>query len=357
MPEIALTTQFRERFERRFGARRPNGIPASATQARARCEPSRAARRESSSSARARRCSCPSANSGSSSSTRSTSSAYKQEDGALYHARDMAVVRGRIENAPVVLASATPSLETRVNAQSGRYAHLRLPQRYGGARTAALAAIDLRAERAPARSLDRAAARTAIAKRIAEGEQALLFLNRRGYAPLTLCRACGHRFRCPTARPGSSSIASRRSLRCHHCGHRERRPDNCPNCGALDSLDGLRTRRRASRGGGRDPVSRSARAGPLVGHAGRRRTPAPGVQRYRRWKGRHCGRHAACRERTQFSGAHVRRRHRRRSRTRERRPARVRTDVPVDAAGDGSRRARRKAWPRLSADASSPIIR
>ena len=162
--------------------------------------------------------------------------AYKQDDGASYHARDMAVVRGRIEKAAVVLASATPSIETRVNAESGRYAHLLLPSRHGRARLPELAAIDLRKHPAPPGQWLSPPLRGAILETIAAGEQTLLFLNRRGYAPLTLCRACGHRFQCPNCTAWLVEHRFRRALMCHHCGHVERRVDNCPECETVDAL-------------------------------------------------------------------------------------------------------------------------
>ncbi len=127
--------------------------------------------------------------------------AYKQEDGVIYHARDMAVVRARIENCPVVLASATPSLESYVNAPSGRYSHLTLRRRHGDAEMPEVKLIDLRDGEDAARTghmavASRCATRMA-ATRWTAGEQAMLFLNRRGYAPLTLCEACGHKMSVP----------------------------------------------------------------------------------------------------------------------------------------------------------------
>jgi len=162
--------------------------------------------------------------------------AYKQEDGVHYHARDMAVVRARLENCPVVLASATPSIESRVNAESGRYAHVRLTQRYGGRRLPSLAAIDLRVHPARPGSWLSPPLKEAVARTLEAGDQALLFLNRRGYAPLTLCRFCGHRWRCPHCSAWLVEHRFRRSLLCHHCGHAERTPQRCEPCGAENSL-------------------------------------------------------------------------------------------------------------------------
>jgi primosomal protein N' (replication factor Y) len=162
--------------------------------------------------------------------------AYKQDDGVTYHARDMAVVRGRIESAAVVLASATPAIETRVNAQQGRYKHLVLASRYAHRAMPEIAAVDLRAQAAPRGKWLSPRLAHAVEETLARGEQALLFLNRRGYAPLTLCRACGHRFECPNCTAWLVDHRFRKALVCHHCGHIERRPDQCPECEAIDSL-------------------------------------------------------------------------------------------------------------------------
>ncbi|WP_181705014.1 primosomal protein N' [Chthonobacter rhizosphaerae] len=162
--------------------------------------------------------------------------AYKQEEWATYHARDMAVVRGRMENAPVVLASATPSLETRVNADRGRYAHLVLPARATGQALPEVAAIDMRKAGPPRGRFLAPGLLEAVRRTTERGEQALLFLNRRGYAPLTLCRSCGHRFQCPNCSAWLVEHRFRGRLTCHHCGHMEPRPEACPKCGALDSL-------------------------------------------------------------------------------------------------------------------------
>ncbi|SEA88917.1 primosomal protein N' [Rubrimonas cliftonensis] len=162
--------------------------------------------------------------------------AYKQEDGALYHARDMAVLRASCEGAAALLASATPSLESWVNAETGRYRRLTLPDRYGPATLPRLAAVDLRRD-GPARGRWIAPPLAkATAERLAAGEQTLLFLNRRGYAPLTVCRACGHFFECPDCDARLVEHRLRGKLVCHQCGHAEPQPAACPSCGAADRL-------------------------------------------------------------------------------------------------------------------------
>ncbi|WP_428482784.1 primosomal protein N' [Pyruvatibacter mobilis] len=162
--------------------------------------------------------------------------AFKQEEGVIYNARDMAVARASLGGFPVVLASATPSLETVVNVQRGRYQRLVLPERHGAARLPDVEAIDLRAD-APERGrwLSHRLV-MAIGDTLAAGNQAMLFLNRRGYAPLTLCRTCGHRFECPNCDAWLVEHRFRKELQCHHCGTRAPTPHACPECGTENSL-------------------------------------------------------------------------------------------------------------------------
>lgn len=161
---------------------------------------------------------------------------FKQEDGVHYHARDVAVMRAQFEGACVVLASATPAIETRVQAERGTYRHLLLPARFGGAEMPVISAVDLR-KTPPVRGKwiapPLAAAMDAT---LARGEQVLLFLNRRGYAPLTLCRACGERINCPNCTAWMVEHRLTRRLACHHCGHEMPVPPACPSCGEADSL-------------------------------------------------------------------------------------------------------------------------
>ena len=159
---------------------------------------------------------------------------YKQEEGVIYNARDMAVVRARLGAIPAILASATPSLETVANVEAGRYALRHLPDRHGGQRMPHVTLIDMRAEKLPAGRWLSAALQEQIARVLADGEQAMLFLNRRGYAPLTLCRGCGHRFRCPHCSAWLVEHRNTKSsrLRCHHCGFASTLPEHCPQCQA-----------------------------------------------------------------------------------------------------------------------------
>jgi primosomal protein N' (replication factor Y) len=236
LPEIALSIQFLERFTARFGAA-PAVWHSELTQATRR-ETFRAVAEGRAPVVVGARSALflPFPNLGLIVVDEEQESAFKQEDGVIYHARDMAVVRARLSSAPCVLVSATPSLETVENFLSGRYSRLVLPARHGGAAMPAVTAVDLR-ENPPERSkflspvlLD------AIRGTLARGEQAMLFLNRRGYAPLTLCRHCGHRMACPNCTAWLVEHRNHQRLLCHHCGHTIPRPDKCPACAAANSF-------------------------------------------------------------------------------------------------------------------------
>lgn len=161
---------------------------------------------------------------------------FKQEEGVPYHARDVAVMRARIEAFPIVLATATPAIETLAQVERGTYRHLTLPNRYGGARLPEITAIDLRVNAAPAGRWLSPPLVTALGETFERGEQSLLFLNRRGYAPLTLCRHCGTRIECPNCSAWMVEHRLTRRLQCHHCGLVEPVPEACPECGEPASL-------------------------------------------------------------------------------------------------------------------------
>ncbi|MSO64551.1 MAG: primosomal protein N' [Alphaproteobacteria bacterium] len=161
---------------------------------------------------------------------------FKQEEGVIYHARDIAVVRAREAACPVVLVSATPSLETVVNAQKTRYRHLMLPERHGVAVMPTIRTLDLRRDPPPRGRWLSPLLEEAIRRTLTDGEQTLLFLNRRGYAPLTLCRACGHRLQCPNCQAWLVEHRHRGRLRCHHCDYAVEVPRACPQCGVADKL-------------------------------------------------------------------------------------------------------------------------
>ncbi len=236
MPEIALTQAFLERFHQRFGSKPAewhSDLPPRARE--------RVWRQVAEGSVRVvagARSSLflPFKELGLIVVDEEHDTAYKQEDRVFYNARDMAVVRGQIGDFPVVLASATPSVETRVNADAGRYRRLPLPTRFADAALPELSAIDMRRS-GPARGgFLSPVLLSALRDNVERGEQSLLFLNRRGYAPLTLCRVCGHRFQCPQCSAWLVEHRFRQQLVCHHCGHNERRPDACPECGTFDHL-------------------------------------------------------------------------------------------------------------------------
>ena len=161
---------------------------------------------------------------------------FKQDDGVRYNARDVAVMRAKFEAFPVILASATPALETMQLAEAGVYRKIDLPARFGGAQLPDIQIVDLRKE-APERGKWLAPRLVEEMKaRLARGEQSLLFLNRRGYAPLTLCRHCGYRFQCPNCTAWLVEHRFSKRLACHHCGHEVPVPEACPECGTGDCL-------------------------------------------------------------------------------------------------------------------------
>jgi primosomal protein N' (replication factor Y) (superfamily II helicase) len=236
MPEIALTAQFLERFAARFGEKPAEWHSGVSQKKRARIWRAAATGQLSVVAGARSALFLPFSNLRLIVVDEEHEGAYKQDDGASYHARDMAVVRARFENAAIILASATPSIETRVNAETGRYGHLRLHARAGARPMPILQPIDMRREGPIRGNWIAPRLAEAVGETVSRGEQALLFLNRRGYAPLTLCRECGHRFRCTQCDAWLVEHRFRRALMCHHCGHVERRPDACPECGATESL-------------------------------------------------------------------------------------------------------------------------
>ncbi len=162
--------------------------------------------------------------------------AFKQEDGVIYHARDMAVVRATLGQFPIVLSSATPALETLVNVDNGRYGRVELTRRHAGASYPHMNIIDLKTDGPEPQKWIAPRLVEAMAQTLSDGEQVLLFLNRRGYAPLTLCRRCGHRFKCPDCDAWLVEHRFRRQLQCHHCGFNTHKPDECPSCHSEASL-------------------------------------------------------------------------------------------------------------------------
>lgn len=236
LPEIALTSQFLSRFEGRFGCQPVEWHSALASNERARVW-----RAVASGEARvvvgARSALfLPYRELGLIVVDEEHDQGYKQDDRVHYQARDMAVVRGSLGKCAVVLASATPSIETHVNARTGRYRHLVLPGRYSGTELPQIEAIDLRKHPPEKGRWLSPLLVQAIEETTAKGQQTLLFLNRRGYAPLTLCRTCGTRIECPQCSAWLVEHRFRRKLTCHHCGFALPVPEKCPKCGDADSL-------------------------------------------------------------------------------------------------------------------------
>ncbi len=232
LPEIALGAQWLARFERRFGAR-PAAWHSDLTP-RQRRETWRAVSRRHAQVVVGARSALflPFPALGLIVVDEEHDASFKQEEGVNYNARDMAVVRARFADAPIILSSATPSLETLNNAAEGRYRTVSLPRRHGPAALPAIAALDLRADSPPRGRFIAPGLQTALAETFTAGEQAMLFLNRRGYAPLTLCRACGKRLECTNCAAWLVEHRLAGELRCHHCDFRRPFPRICAQCGA-----------------------------------------------------------------------------------------------------------------------------
>lgn len=236
MPEIALTSQVLDRFAERFGVRPAEWHSQLSQRLRQRTWAAVAAGEATVTVGARSALFLPYKDLGLIVVDEEHDPAYKQEDGVRYHARDMAVVRASVGGIPIVLASATPSVETEVNARRGRYKKLSLPERFGGQHLPGIEAIDLKREGPPRGRFIAPRLAEAVQTAISHGEQALLFLNRRGFAPLTLCRNCGHRLACPNCDAWLVDHRFRRRLVCHHCGFAMPLPDRCPKCDATESF-------------------------------------------------------------------------------------------------------------------------
>jgi primosomal protein N' (replication factor Y) len=236
LPEIALTDQFMRRFEARFGC-----APVEWHSALSGPERGRVWRQVATGEARvvvgARSALfLPFKELGLIVVDEEHDTGFKQDDRVHYQARDMGVVRGNLGGFPVILASATPSIESHVNARTERYRHVVLPGRYSGAALPEVTAIDLRKSPPDKGKWLSPPLVEAITQTMAAGQQTLLFLNRRGYAPLTLCRSCGHRIECPQCTAWLVEHRFRGRLHCHHCGFSIPLPEKCPKCGEPGAL-------------------------------------------------------------------------------------------------------------------------
>lgn len=236
LPEIALTQQFLDRFHARFGAPPAGWHSDLAPRWRERVWRQAAQGRIRVVAGARSALFLPFQNLGLIIVDEEHDTAYKQEDRIFYNARDMAVARGHIASIPVVLVSATPSVESQVNAAQGRYHCIHLPARFGRAAMPDIRAIDMRKNPLSSGRFLSLPLVSAMKEVLQRGEQTLLFLNRRGYAPLTLCRVCGHRFSCLNCSSWLVEHRCRGQLLCHHCGYHHPVPEACPECGALDHL-------------------------------------------------------------------------------------------------------------------------
>jgi primosomal protein N' (replication factor Y) len=236
LPEISLSAQFLERFERRFGvapALWHSEVPA----AQRRVAWSGVAEGKTKVVVGARSALfLPYKDLGLIVVDEEHDASYKQEEGVLYHARDMAIVRARLGGFPTVLVSATPSLETMVNVKEGKYHYLNLPSRHAGARLPDIHIVNLKTSPPARQKFISPPLQQALQETFKAGEQSLLFLNRRGYAPLTLCRTCGYRFQCPSCSAWLVEHRRFSKLQCHHCGLSQPVPKACPECQTPDSF-------------------------------------------------------------------------------------------------------------------------
>lgn len=236
LPEIGLSVQWLERFEKRFGFM-PEVWHSNITPARKRNSYVQLARGEASVVVGARSALfLPMKGLSLIVVDEEHDGSYKQEEGVMYQARDTAIMRGKKENVPVVLATATPSLETWHNVQQQRYKHISLPKRYARAMLPETSLVDMRKEHLERGEFLGQTLKRALAENLASGMQSLLFLNRRGYAPLMLCRGCGYRFACESCSSWLVLHKHKNMLHCHHCGHEQFLPKICPSCDAEDKL-------------------------------------------------------------------------------------------------------------------------
>ena len=236
LPEIALTEPFLKRFEARFGC-----LPVAWHSDLRSSQRRRAWRAAQSGEARvvvgARSALfLPYAKLGLIVVDEAHEPSFKQEEGVQYHARDAAVMRAKFEDIPVILSSATPAIESRHMVEIGRYREVALSERFAGASMPDIKAIDLTKDPPPRGRWLAPELVEQLEANLERGEQSLLFLNRRGFAPLTLCRNCGHRFQCPNCTAWMVEHRLMHRLACHHCGHVTPPPKACPECGEEDSL-------------------------------------------------------------------------------------------------------------------------
>ena len=236
LPEIALTEPFLKRFEARFGCQ-PVAWHSDLRSSQRRRAWRAIASGEAAVTVGARSALfLPYAKLGLIVVDEAHEPTFKQEEGVQYHARDAAVMRAKFEDIPIILSSATPAIESRHMVEIGRYREVALSKRFAGASMPDIQAIDLTKDPPPRGRWLAPQLMAQLEANLERGEQSLLFLNRRGFAPLTLCRHCGHRFQCPNCTAWMVEHRLMHRLACHHCGHVTPPPKACPECGELDSL-------------------------------------------------------------------------------------------------------------------------
>ncbi|MCI5050144.1 MAG: primosomal protein N' [Rickettsiales bacterium] len=236
LPEIALATQWMERFEARFG-QKPILWHSSVTEAQRKKNWLQVAKGQARLVVGARSALfLPYKSLGLIIVDEEHEASYKQDDGVLYHARDMAIAKAKLEDIPIILATATPSLETVVNVEEGKYSAVHLESRFGAARLPEVSLIDITADKPERGCFITPTLHSAIQKTLADGHQTMLFLNRRGYAPLLLCRNCGYRFACDQCSAWMVQHQHNPRLECHHCGYRKSIPHACPECDSKEDL-------------------------------------------------------------------------------------------------------------------------
>ncbi|KAF0675730.1 primosomal protein N' [Profundibacterium mesophilum] len=230
LPEIALTSEFLTRVEARFGARPAEWHSGVTMTERRRCWRMVGAGEAQLVVGARSALFLPYRDLGLIIVDEEHDTSYKQEDGVLYNARDMAVLRASFCGAHVVLASATPSLESWANAEAGKYDRIDLAARFGASVLPRMDTIDMRGEPMPGAQWISPSLAGAVAARLEAGEQTLLFLNRRGYAPVTLCRACGNQVGCDNCDARMVEHRFQKRLVCHQCGESRPVPEACPHC-------------------------------------------------------------------------------------------------------------------------------
>ena len=240
VPEIALTSQWLSRFEKRFGVRPACWHSGLGVRERTDTWTAIAEGRAKVIVGARSALFLPYRNLGLIVVDESHDHSYKQEDGVNYQGRDMAVVRAKFENFPLILSTATPALETLNNVEEGKYDIVRLRSRFAAAQLPEIKIIDLKKDKpqkgAWGVSWLAPTLVSALKENLEKGEQSMLFLNRRGYAPLIICRDCGHRIQCPNCTAWLTEHRSSRSLVCHHCGYHIPIPKACPECGSEEGL-------------------------------------------------------------------------------------------------------------------------